>query len=75
VHFLSKWYTKGKGLDLGAGPPRTKLSISPPPPTPPTYAITAVANVRAWSTYGPYPNNVSVLLDCLSLIPDKESRN
>ena len=25
VPFLKKWYIKGKGLDLGAEPPRTKL--------------------------------------------------
>ena len=25
VPFLKKWYIKGKGLDLGAEPPRIKL--------------------------------------------------
>jgi len=31
--FREKWYLKkGKALDLGAGPPHTKMLSTPPPP-------------------------------------------
>ena len=50
--FREKWYIKGKGLDLGAKPPRKNICwvpLSPaPPPHPPEFvALATVARIGA----------------------------